>query len=1065
MSNGLPITYPDTMPPWLPDWPAEDDVRAMFAEGVRRLAYKALGRERLRDLRWEDRRLVGRIGDQQATWRLGPQGWQVSCTCGYPGGKCLHAYAVACMLHEVCHHEGWGLPGAQTSSSFSDSCSLFHDHSSPDPIGRTSEAVGPNPLKSARLTVEIDFRHEPGIVAVRFYLDGVGERRLLRLQSLHNYAAQVSRGRHTAIDWSATDIEFFRWLLPRLSRRGEVRANLQMLKLREVQFEEWLGRWEGEPGRFIERSSQQEFSPRGTTASHLVIELRDLGEKVQIGAVVVSPAGHRYYLHEVLRMLGRGDRDAVVGGELIRFDPPFSPDLLREVFSSKPRTTDRDNICPHLPALIGNRLDIVEGECVEKHIQARGTITLTAHTDGASILLRAGVDGVPIRPSMNVTAGHLRDDGSRFHVDIYHVSSADHVRRGLRSLAGQEKEDGDVEIPAGTDQVTRLVEFWRQLPADVHSSVDPALRPLLDDTCRLRPELSLHEDGVVLSGQVEWCCGDLRLSHEDVDRALRHGTSILRTHDGNWLSFSSADVEGARAAMRDLGIGDEGQFRVLRHEASVRMNSAMAAGSFTFTRGARSLLDRIVAETPPEPIPLSDELARVLRPYQRRGVEFLADRAVYGVGSILADDMGLGKTLQILSLLDGMAEQRRVAADSFRALVICPSSVISVWRQQCSRFCPSLRCTSYRGARESREAILTGDWEILVTNYALARIDAENLCGLTFDVVVLDEAQMIKNPDAQVTRAVKSLNSRLTLALTGTPLENRLLDFWSIMDAVNPGFLKDQQSFTAQFDSPHGYALLNQRVAPVVLRRTKEAVAPELPPRTEELITVEMTGAQQELYQRELVRARQAVREKGPVEILAALTRLRQICCHPDLILGERTETSSAKLDALCEMLAELADEGHSALVFSQFTSMLDIIRTALHEAGIRTLTITGQTPIDRRETVVSRFEESDDSMVMLLSLRAAGTGLTLTKADYVFLYDPWWNPAVEAQAIDRTHRIGQDKPIFAYRLVSEGTVEEKVLALQAEKAELFEAIMGEGEEGSAGCPRFSAEDLARLLE
>jgi len=255
---------------------------------------------------------------------------------------------------------------------------------------------------------------------------------------------------------------------------------------------------------------------------------------------------------------------------------------------------------------------------------------------------------------------------------------------------------------------------------------------------------------------------------------------------------------------------------------------------------------------------------------------------------------------------------------------------------------------------------------------------------------------------------------------------------------------------------------LAKRIGPVLLRRTKEKVAPELPPRTEEVLRVEFDPAQRKLYDTYLLQAREAVRERGPIEVLAALTRLRQICCDPRLVPGAPPNAASAKLGTLVDLVTEIMDEGHSVLVFSQFTSMLDLIRDALGD--LPTLTITGKTPTDRRAELVKEFNESDVSQAFLLSLRAAGTGLTLTKADYVVIYDPWWNPAVERQAIDRTHRIGQDKPVIAYRLVAAKTVEDKVLLLQQEKAELFADVMGEAQDARVA-GKLSSEDLARLLE
>ena len=462
----------------------------------------------------------------------------------------------------------------------------------------------------------------------------------------------------------------------------------------------------------------------------------------------------------------------------------------------------------------------------------------------------------------------------------------------------------------------------------------------------------------------------------------------------------------------------------------------------------------------------------MLRVYQKQGFDFLFDRAAHGVGAVLADDMGLGKTLQILALLTARmrghaAGQTPPATPSsdVRALVICPASVVAVWLQEAEKFCPWLRCAAFAGPAEQRTAVLNRtDWDVLVTNYALIRQDADKFASRDFAFIVLDEAQQIKNPAAQITRVVKQLRTACPIALTGTPLENRLLDLWSIIDFLNPGFLGSEKTFLARYEQPQRARELARQVRPIILRRTKEAVAPELPLRTEETLKIELTEPQREIYDLELMRARQILREKGPVEILAALTRLRQLCCHPQLVLKQQSHAGSAKLDTLREMVVEVLEEGHSMLVFSQFASMLELIR---EDEGVREMPsfmITGRTPAAKRAQLVRQFNESAEPQLFLLSLKAAGTGLTLTKADYVFLFDPWWNPAVERQAIDRTHRIGQEKPVIAYRLVAADTVEEKVQALQKEKEQLFAEVMADSEH--AALPqRLDMADIKSLLE
>ncbi|MCL1910134.1 MAG: DEAD/DEAH box helicase [Kiritimatiellaeota bacterium] len=376
-----------------------------------------------------------------------------------------------------------------------------------------------------------------------------------------------------------------------------------------------------------------------------------------------------------------------------------------------------------------------------------------------------------------------------------------------------------------------------------------------------------------------------------------------------------------------------------------------------------------------------------------------------------------------------------INSGAFRALVVCPKSVVSNWSREISRFAPSL------------------DDKITVVNYAQLRNQANLLTSSEWDAAVLDEGQNIKNPNSQNAKAAREIRAAHRLVLTGTPVENRLLDLWSLFAFAMPGLLGTQASFNRLYNikkNPAAQNALAARVKHFMLRRTKAQVAQDLPPRVEEELFVEMEGAQRKLYDAELKRARAALMgvksnselDKVRFNILQHLLRLRQICCDPRLISDEIKNTESAKLEALIEQLETIRDEGGRALVFSQFTSMLDLIAARLRDFEIPYLTITGKT--ENRQSVVDKFQAPDGPPVFLLSLKAAGSGLNLTAAGYVFLYDPWWNPAVEAQAIDRTHRIGQTSQVMAYRLLAKDSIEEKIRLLQAKKRELAEAVVGE---------------------
>ncbi|HTG44062.1 MAG TPA: DEAD/DEAH box helicase, partial [Verrucomicrobiae bacterium] len=445
-----------------------------------------------------------------------------------------------------------------------------------------------------------------------------------------------------------------------------------------------------------------------------------------------------------------------------------------------------------------------------------------------------------------------------------------------------------------------------------------------------------------------------------------------------------------------------------------------------------------------------------LRPYQKDGFDFLCQLSELKLGGILADDMGLGKTLQTLSWLAWMRD--RHAKYPKPALVICPASVLHNWRREAEKFTPHLKVLVLEsGAARHNLRKQIPQYDIIVTNYALLRRDLEALQKFAFSAVILDEAQFIKNPAAQITQSVKQLKATQRLALTGTPLENRLLDLWSITDFVHPGYLGNQEHFHNTYDpAPSENAENVQRIArrrlsaklrPIMLRRLKQQVAKDLPDRIEERRDCDLGEEQRKLYLAELRRSREQVMQtvaerglnKSKIHVLAALTRLRQICCHPQLV---GNDSASGKTETLFELLEPLLAQGQKVLIFSQFVQMLKLLEEECRQRQIKTFILTGETK--ERQTIVNAFHDDKDPSLFLLSLRAAGTGLNLTTASYVVLYDPWWNPAVEAQAIDRSHRIGQTQTVFAYRLIAPGTVEEKIWDLQQRKAQTIADVLGE---------------------
>jgi SNF2 family DNA or RNA helicase len=460
-----------------------------------------------------------------------------------------------------------------------------------------------------------------------------------------------------------------------------------------------------------------------------------------------------------------------------------------------------------------------------------------------------------------------------------------------------------------------------------------------------------------------------------------------------------------------------------------------------------------------------------LRPYQLQGLAWMQALRELGVGGVLADDMGLGKTLQSLAHLLLEKQAGRLVQP---ALIVMPTSLIPNWQDEAARFAPQLRVLVLQGPKRAEQLKKIGEADVLLTTYALLSRDAKALGRHRYSVLILDEAQTIKNARSKAASTARALQAEQRLCLTGTPLENHLGELWSLFHFLMPGWLGDEKSFARDYRQPiekHGDALrlaqLNGRIRPFMLRRTKEQVASDLPPKT--LITqwVELTDAQRDRYETLRLamdsKVRAEVERQGlagsQIVILEALLRLRQVCC--DLRLLDEDDSSSApsaKLTALMQMLEELFAEGRRVLLFSQFTSMLGLIEQELQKRKIPYALLTGATR-DRR-TPVAEFQAGKQP-IFLISLKAGGAGLNLTAADTVIHFDPWWNPAVEAQATDRAYRIGQDKPVFVYKLIARGSVEEKIQQLQQTKANLARGVL---DGGALADSHLSEEDLGALL-
>jgi len=552
---------------------------------------------------------------------------------------------------------------------------------------------------------------------------------------------------------------------------------------------------------------------------------------------------------------------------------------------------------------------------------------------------------------------------------------------------------------------------------------------------------------------------------------------VARLPNGGHVALPADRIARLLATLGDLfddpsAFTDDGKVRVPSvRAAELAALEATLSVNWDNVRPLRDLFEAL-QKVEDRPIELPANFHAVLRPYQRDGVAWLQALREHGFGGVLADDMGLGKTVQLLA---HVAIEKAAGRLSAPVLVVAPTSVVPNWRSEIARFTPELKVVSLTGADRLDRLPAIDDADIVLTSFALLPRDAEHLLERRWSIAVLDEAQNIKNPRAKAAMASRSLHAEQCIALTGTPIENHLEELWSIYAFAVPGLLSDRSRFARLFRTPIEKkddsvrrTALAVRIRPFLLRRTKERVASELPEKTEVVQRVELAGEQRDLYETIRLAMHKRVRDevgrrglaRSRIVVLDALLKLRQVCCDPRLLKlpAAAGVTESAKLEALLEMLESLIEDGRRVLLFSQFTSMLDLIKPELHTRNLPFVELRGETR--DRETPVNRFQAKEVPL-FLISLKAGGTGLNLTAADTVIHYDPWWNPAVERQATDRAHRIGQTQHVFVYKFIAEGTVEERILEMQERKGALAESLFDE----TAAAPlRLEMSDLESLF-
>ncbi len=523
--------------------------------------------------------------------------------------------------------------------------------------------------------------------------------------------------------------------------------------------------------------------------------------------------------------------------------------------------------------------------------------------------------------------------------------------------------------------------------------------------------------------------------------------------DGS-LGMLTDDVLKKLVPFLGMGNAEAESIRFKRNQSGILDALLAAQPEATCDATFRKVREELRTFTAVAPVDAPPGFCGTLRPYQREGLGWLQFLQRFGFGGCLADDMGLGKTVQVLALLEQRRAMRAAGQPELgRSLVVVPRSLVFNWKQEAGRFAPQLKILDHTGTYRARDAAAFGDCDVVLTTYGTLRKDIAHFKDCVFDYVVLDEAQAIKNAGAQTAKATRLLQARHRLAMSGTPIQNHMGDLWSLFDFLNPGMLGTSTAFRvkdlgARDADPALREMLARALKPFILRRTKAQVARDLPERTEETVYCEMEAGQRKEYdklklyyqQSLLARVEKQGLNKSKMHVLEALLRLRQAACHVGLLDPARLGEGSAKLDVLLDQLDEVTEGGHKALVFSQFTSFLAIVRARLDARGIAYEYLDGKTK--DRQAPVERFQKDDGAKLFLISLKAGGLGLNLTAAEYVFLLDPWWNPAVEAQAVDRAHRIGQTRHVFAYRLIAKDTVEEKVLELQKTKRALADSIV-----------------------
>ena len=764
-----------------------------------------------------------------------------------------------------------------------------------------------------------------------------------------------------------------------------------------------------------------------------------------------------------------------------RVSPAALRRLLRSPTIAEPLSNVAELIMTGLPKValeVGAELPDLES--VAEVIDLEPTFRMNAQGDlvNAQVYLFAGYGdvenqvrasglGTPvlIQPPSKETKGRVRC--IRCDIPAQQEAVAKLLELGLSPGEGGDHfvAKGDQAIQFWSEGLGALPETWSlYVPDDL---VDTQVR-----TAHIRPFGRISSGVDWLSVKLGFEAEGVGVSREELGRCLASGQKYVKMEDGSYASIDRQRIQAVLDREVELMTAAKGGKLPLAQAGRVKELEDLlnSVGKCSSTPTAKKMFERLANIDSIAAVRKPRNLKAKLRPYQEQGISWLKFIHDIASGGVLADDMGLGKTLQAIALfLLVKTQDKRISS-----LVVAPTSVVSNWEREINRFAPSLKVTVWHGADRAQKEDELQTSEVIITSYALLRRDVELLSALDLTYCVLDEAQHIKNPASATAQSAKRINASRRLALTGTPIENRLSEIWSIFDFVSPGLLGPLNKFEERFSRPidqgdsKAAARLRSIIHPFILRRTKLEVAEDLPEKIEDDRICELAGDQKAIYAQVAHEVRAQVMgevernglARSQIHILAGLTRLRQAACDPRLLGLPRkfTDEDSGKLMALRELVEECVAGGHKVLVFSQFVTMLHLIRDVLDADSVKYEYLDGSTK--DRATRVENFQEDPTITVFLISLKAGGTGLNLTAADTVIHFDPWWNPAVEEQATDRAHRIGQTRVVTAYRLMAEGTIEEKILQLKEKKRELVSAVLSEDMGGAKKLTRADVEDL-----